>query len=94
MKQKDLIKILKALSDNNRLKVLRIIAKKGEISCQELQKYFQLSQPTLSHHFNKLIETDIISYRKEGTKHIYKLNQEILSKIGIDTQTLITNIKE
>lgn len=89
MNRRKAITILKALSDDTRLEVVRIIGEKGEISCSELQKNFRLSQPTLSHHFNKMVQTEIISFRKEGTSHIYSLNKKVLEEAGINIQKLI-----
>jgi ArsR family transcriptional regulator, arsenate/arsenite/antimonite-responsive transcriptional repressor len=91
MENKRVLKIVKALSDSTRLKVLGIIGKKGEISCQELIKYFSLSQPTLSHHFNKLIEAEIITSRKDGTIYLYNMNYELLENYGININKLLTN---
>lgn len=90
MKTDKLLKIFKALSDDTRIDVLKIINQHPEISCQELQKNFKLSQPTLSHHFNKLIEADVLLFRKEGTSHFYRLNTELLNQLGINSNKLLS----
>ncbi len=79
----------KALADPTRIGLLKQIGD-SEVSCQELQKKFDLSQPTLSHHFKKLIDADIILQRKEKTANFYAVNDEFLKKIGIDIQKLLT----
>ncbi len=87
--KKETIKIFKALADETRLEVLRVMANFDEMTCQNLQKHFKLSQPTLSHHFNKLIKTNILLYRKEGKMNYYKLNKKLLADHGININKFI-----
>ncbi len=86
--KKETIKIFKSLADATRLEVIKVMASYNEVTCQELQKHFKLSQPTLSHHFNKLIEANILLYRKEGKMNYYKLNKKLLSDYGININKL------
>jgi DNA-binding transcriptional ArsR family regulator len=81
--------IFKALSDSTRLKILRKIARKGEVACKDISRYFSLSQPTLSHHFNKLIDANIINSRKDGTSVFYSVNRKYLKKIGINIDKIL-----
>lgn len=83
-----LLKIFKALSDTTRIDILRSLLAKKEISCQELSKKFPLSQPTLSHHFNKLIDANIIIKRKNGVSHFYSVNQKYLKEKGFDIKKI------
>ncbi len=85
-----LARTFKALADPTRIEMLRRISEVGEASCQDLQKKFDLSQPTLSHHFKKLIDADIILQRKEKTANFYAVNNVFLKKIGIDINQLLT----
>ncbi len=87
--KKEIIKIFKSLADTTRLEVVRVMASLNEVTCQDLQKHFKLSQPTLSHHFNKLIETNILLYRKEGKMNYYKLNKKLLADHGININKFI-----
>lgn len=87
---KELIKIFKALADNTRLAIIKEVIGKKEIACQELMKKFPLSQPTLSHHFNKLVDAQIFHSRKEGTLWFYSLNSSYLKKMGIDIQQVLS----
>lgn len=86
--KKETIKIFKSLADATRLEVIKVMASYNEVTCQELQKHFKLSQPTLSHHFNKLIEVNILLYRKEGKMNYYKLNKKLLFDYGININKL------
>lgn len=80
---RDTKEIFKALGNEIRLAIVNLLLRKGELSCQDLQKQFTLSQPTMSHHFSKLINIGIIEVRKEGSNHFYSLNQKLLGKHGI-----------
>src|SRR5690606_449537 len=82
------VKTLKALADQTRLQMAIELLDREEVSCQELSKKFGLSQPTLSHHYNKLIDVGIVTNRKEGSGWYYRLNLKTLKSMGIDLHTL------
>jgi ArsR family transcriptional regulator len=86
---RQVVDIFKALSDETRLVILRHLVKRKEIACKELLSNFSLSQPTLSHHFNKLIDANILNERKKGTSHFYSINYSYLRKLGIDIRKLV-----
>lgn len=75
---KNLIKIAKALADENRFQILQLILEKGEISCSEIVKVFSLSQPTISHHLKVLTESGLVDFRKEGQWSYFFVNQDRL----------------
>jgi len=85
---KQIVKIFKALSDETRIDILRHLLLKKEIACKELQRHFSLSQPTLSHHFSKLLSANILNERKEGAVHFYSINDKYLKKLGIDIKKI------
>lgn len=66
-------KILKALSDLNRLEIIKILSFKEKCAC-EILKNFNISQPTLSHHMKVLMECGLVECRKEGIWNYYSLN--------------------
>lgn len=86
---KHLVKIFKALSDEARVEMVRYLLRKKEISCQEVSKRFSLSQPALSHHFNKLIDANIIKVRKQGVSHFYSINNTYLKEKGLNMKKII-----
>ncbi|HXS15158.1 MAG TPA: metalloregulator ArsR/SmtB family transcription factor [Candidatus Saccharimonadales bacterium] len=85
--------VFKAPSDNTRLAIIRHVMSEKEIACQELMKRFPLSQPTMSHHFNKLVNAGVLNNRKEGVVWFYTLNRVYLAYLGINIKKLITNTK-
>ena len=84
------VKVLKALASPARLRMIRELKKcpNGEESCGELSGKSRLSQPTLSHHFNRLVEAGVITEEKFGTQKNYILNHALLSRLGIDYKKL------
>ncbi|CUO22819.1 winged helix-turn-helix transcriptional regulator [Clostridium sp. NSJ-49] len=68
-------KIFKALSDQNRLKIIHILSDGERCAC-ELLNYFNFTQPTLSHHMKVLIDCELVTSRKEGTWNHYSLVEE------------------
>ena len=49
-----LVKVMKALADPKRFRMLQQIAAAGELSCGEVGAKFALSQPAISHHLKIL----------------------------------------
>ncbi len=77
------VEIHKALADATRLAIVRELSHVESLTCGELSAKFDLTQPTLSHHFKKLIDAQIIIAKKEATHMIYSLNKQLLSVNGI-----------
>ncbi len=58
-------KVMKALSDSNRVKMIKLLQQKTMCVC-ELQEVLGLSQPTVSKHLKILEEAGLVDYRKDG----------------------------
>ncbi len=65
-------RLLKALANETRLKMLRLLSKKEMCVC-ELTVALDLTQPTASHHLNILENIRLIKYRKEGKWVFYSV---------------------
>lgn len=76
--------IFKALADPTRRKILRLLDG-GEMSAGKLAEYFDISAPSMSHHFNILKQADLIASRRDGQQVYYSVNttvfQEVLSML-------------
>ncbi|WP_312107597.1 metalloregulator ArsR/SmtB family transcription factor [Lachnoclostridium sp.] len=84
-------KVLKAIADANRLKIIDILSCGERCAC-DIQQYFNFTQPTLSHHMKILMESGLVVSRKEGTWMRYSLdlqrtNQMMYFIMGIVTPT-------
>ena len=62
---KTFIKVMRALSDPNRVKIAKLLQHKVMCVC-ELQGALGISQPTVSKHLKILEEAGIVDHRKEG----------------------------
>ena len=62
---KEFIKVMKALSDPNRVKIVKMLQHKGMCVC-ELQEALQISQSSVSKHLKTLEEASIVDYTKDG----------------------------
>jgi predicted transcriptional regulator len=74
-----LLQFFKVLADENRLKLLGILAN-GEKSVEELAALLQLRAPTVSHHLARLKELDLVGMRSDGNTHYYWLDAEALRR--------------
>ena len=66
MELEDAVRAFKALGDENRLRIVRLIADKGEICACRLLEDFDMAQPTLSHHMKLLRDCGLVVARKRG----------------------------
>lgn len=89
--------VLKALADETRLGLAGAVARQGgqmvsgcdaTAACPFLSS---MSQPTLSHHFSKLVAAGVLLESKSGTSKSYQLNQPLLDSLGIDITKLTSN---
>ena len=69
--------VFEALSHPVRRKVLALL-KIGPLSAGDLATHFDISRPTLSVHFNKLKESELVVVERRGTSLIYHLNTSVL----------------
>jgi DNA-binding transcriptional ArsR family regulator len=85
-----IVKIAKALSDKNRIEMLKEISAKGTITCSEVEKKTLLSQPTVSHHIKILLEANLITGEKQGKYLLMSLNKDILKEFSPLVFNMIT----
>ncbi len=71
--------VFEALSHPVRREILHLL-KAGPMSAGDLAGNFTLSKPTLSVHFAKLKDADLVAVERQGTSLIYHLNMSILEE--------------
>jgi ArsR family transcriptional regulator, arsenate/arsenite/antimonite-responsive transcriptional repressor len=62
---KPFIKVMKALSDPNRVKIVKMLQHKRMCVC-ELQGALGIAQPTVSKHLKILEDAGIVGFKKDG----------------------------
>lgn len=73
-------RIFKALSDPNRLKIIKLL-KEGELCACELTIALSNSQSTVSHHLSVLKSAGLIKERKEGKWSYFRLSEGAVIEI-------------
>jgi ArsR family transcriptional regulator, arsenate/arsenite/antimonite-responsive transcriptional repressor len=61
----DFIRVIKALSDPNRVKLIKMLQQRGMCVC-EMQVALGIAQPTVSKHLKVLEEAGLVGYQKDG----------------------------
>ncbi len=72
----DFIKVMKALSDPNRVKILKMLQLKKQLCVCELRAVLHLAQPTVSKHLKVLEDAGLV----EGIKDKLWVNYQQIKK--------------
>jgi ArsR family transcriptional regulator, arsenate/arsenite/antimonite-responsive transcriptional repressor len=91
MEIKNLAKIMKALSNPNRLELYLEIARKNEKSyeAEEVECYvtdimscLNIGAPTISHHLKELMNADLIVTERKGKFLIARINEATINEVN------------
>lgn len=77
MNLKKITKILKALADESRIRIVALLKERDVLCVCEITEIIGLSQPTISSHLKKLQDAEIITYSKDGLWVNYNLNENM-----------------
>jgi ArsR family transcriptional regulator len=69
--------IFKAMADPTRRRIIRLLSG-GEMTAGELAKNFDISAPSMSHHFTVLRNAGLVTSRKEGQQVCYVLETTVV----------------
>jgi DNA-binding transcriptional ArsR family regulator len=72
--------VFKALSDPTRREILRILSQ-GERTAGELAEPFDMTKPSMSHHFAVLKEAGLVRSRREGQQIVYSLDTTVVQDV-------------
>jgi len=86
---RDFIRVVKALSDPNRVKILKMLQHRVMCVC-EIQAALGLAQPTVSKHLQILANAGLVASEKEGLWVNYRLGDGSTSPYAA---TLLGNIR-
>lgn len=81
MDEQEAATLFKALSDANRLRIVRLIANTENMCACNILEAFDITQPTLSHHMKVLCSCGLVDGRKEGNWMHYSLNRKVFSEL-------------
>jgi len=75
-------RVLKALADETRLRILDLVASTADDLCAcEIEGFFELSQPTISHHMRILRDAGLVTAEKRGQWVYYRLADGALKSL-------------
>jgi ArsR family transcriptional regulator len=86
---KEFIKVMKALSDPNRVKLLKMLQHKVMCVC-EIREALGVAQPTVSKHLKVLENAGLVAYNKDGLWVNYHLTDGASSPYAA---SLLGNLK-
>lgn len=78
----DLIRVLRALAEPNRFRIVQELAQGRELTCGQVVARFGLSQPTVSHHLKILVDAGILVCRSEGKQHFTSVDHALLKRVA------------
>lgn len=70
----ELVRILKALADENRIRILNIL-RNSDLCVGEIEHILGMTQSNVSRHLNRLASLNIIIYEKKAQWVYYKINE-------------------
>jgi ArsR family transcriptional regulator, arsenate/arsenite/antimonite-responsive transcriptional repressor len=73
--------VFRALADPTRREILRLL-RHGELSAGALAQHFDMTKPSMSHHFNLLKQADLVTTRREGQQIFYALNTTVMQDLA------------
>ncbi len=83
----DLGSRFQALADPTRRAILKML-RGGSRSAGEIAEAFELSKPTLSHHFRVLQDAGLVRSERRGTFVVYTLQSNVLEDLAAELMEL------
>jgi DNA-binding transcriptional ArsR family regulator len=81
MKKIDCITAMKALGEENRLRIIRLLMKR-EHSVNEIAESLELTQYNVSKHLRVLREAELIEQEKQGQQRLYALASHLAEHLS------------
>jgi ArsR family transcriptional regulator len=72
--------VFKAIADPTRREILHLL-RKEEMNAGALAAHFDMTKPTMSHHFSVLKEAGLVTSRRQGQVIWYALNTTVLQDV-------------
>ncbi len=73
--------VFRALADPTRREILRLL-RRGEMSAGALAGHFDMTRPSMSHHFDVLKKADLVTTRRDGQQILYALNTTVMQDLA------------
>ena len=73
-------KVFRALADPTRREILRLLGR-AEMTAGELAERFDMTKPSMSHHFTVLKEAYLVRSRREGQQIWYSVDTTVVQDV-------------
>ena len=88
MGEHEIAQIFRALSDENRIRILKQLRTGEKCGCQLLEE-LKITQPTLSHHMKILCDCGIVRSRRDGKWMHYTIDCDEIKSVRSLMQSLL-----
>ena len=90
---KKITRVLKALADENRIRILYLLSERKNLCVCEIREIIGLSQPTVSSHLKVLENNELITFNKDGKWVNYSLNPDLNIKMKQTLESIFSLIR-
>jgi ArsR family transcriptional regulator len=90
---KKITRVLKALADENRVRILYLLNEKKGLCVCEIREIIGLSQPTISSHLKVLENNELVTFNKDGKWVNYSMNPDLDIKLKQALKSIFSMIK-
>lgn len=77
---REMVRVLAALSDENRYRIVELLSGVGELSCGDIGRALDLSPSLLSHHLSILEDARVVERRRRGLWTLNRLRRDELER--------------
>jgi len=77
----DLCGLGTALCEESRIKILRFLHERNEVTCKDLEREFSFSGSTAYHHITIMTKCGLVTTRNEGKTILYSLNAKYINNV-------------
>jgi ArsR family transcriptional regulator len=88
---KTFLRVMKALSDPNRVRILKLLEENAALCVCEIQEVLGLAQPTVSSHMKILEDAGLVEKERQGTWMIYS---QAGGRESIYADTMLATLKD
>ena len=87
----ELVKVLKALCDEVRLRILKVLQEGNELCVCEIMRVLDISQTRASRNLGILRDAGFVACRREGAWKYYSINRRKINEYHIELMKLLSN---
>ena len=80
-REPDLCSLGTALCEESRIKILKFLLEREEVTCKDLEKEFSFSGSTAYHHINIMAKSGLVKTRNESKTILYSINAKYIRNI-------------